>query len=190
MKATANARKPLTLKALKSANACVEGIAWITPLIEAGDIEAVKIALCNEKPSWAQWAYEREFDVLPEDASERNGATVIDGRLVFVQTAGGRSTQTAGGRSTQAAGYHSTQTAGDDSTQTAGDYSTQIAGEGSRHKGRNGTVAICRYWRNDRYLVATKVLDSDEFFWSYNVESDEWEHSVDQSDPVSKDVEK
>ena len=131
MKATANARKPLTLKALKGEGACDEGIAWITPLIEAGDIEAVKIALCNEKPSWAQWAYEREFDVLPEDASERNGATVIDGRLVFVQTAGGRSTQTAGGRSTQ--------TAGDDSTQTAGDYSTQIAGEGSRHKGRNGS---------------------------------------------------
>ena len=166
--------KRMTLKALKSANACEEGMEWITPLIEAGDIEAVKIALCNEKPSWAQWAYEREFDVLPEDASERNGATVIDGRLVFVQTAGGRSTQTAGGRSTQTAGRNSTQT----------------AGEGSRHKGSDGTVAICRYWQEGRYFVATKVLDSDEFFWSYNVESDEWEHSVDQSDPVSKDVEK
>ena len=198
--------KRMTLKALKGEGACEEGMEWITPLIEAGDAEGVKVALCNEHPVWAQWAHRHGFDVLPDDQSARNGATISDGKLVFYQTAGNDSTQTAGygstqtagygstqkagGRSTQAAGYHSTQTAGDDSTQTAGDYSTQIAGEGSRHKGRNGTVAICRYWRNDRYLVATKVLDSDEFFWSYNVESDEWEHSVDQSDPVSKDVEK
>ena len=182
--------KRMTLKALKGEGACDEGIAWITPLIEAGDIEAVKIALCNEKPSWAQWAYEREFDVLPEDASERNGATVIDGRLVFVQTAGGSSTQTAGYRSTQKAGDHSTQTAGDYSTQTAGGGSTQTAGYGSRHKGGKGTVCICRYWSGPEYSVATKVLESDEFYWTYNITSGEWEHSKDQSDPVSKDVEK
>ena len=174
--------KRMTLKALKSANACEEGMEWITPLIEAGDAEGVKVALCNEHPVWAQWAHRHGFDVLPDDQSARNGATISDGKLVFYQTAGNDSTQTAG--------YGSTQTAGYGSTQTAGNYSTQTAGNYSRHKGGKGTVCICRYWSGPEYSVATKVLESDEFYWTYNITSGEWEHSKDQSDPVSKDVEK
>ena len=166
--------RELTIENLKDCAACSEGIEWITPLIEAGDIEAVKVALCNERPRWAQWAYKHEFDVLPLDESKRNGSVIVDSDLVFSQTAGDCSTQTAGGRSTQ--------TAGGRSTQTAGDCSTQTAGYCSRHKAGMNSVFICRYYRSGVARVAT-MISVDDKFWTFNVETERWEHSSDQSEP-------
>jgi len=131
--------KELTIESLQADHAFHEGIDWITPLLAEGDLEAVKAALCNEKPFWAQWAHANGYSVLPRDAAKRNGAMVAGDRLVFDQTAGHYSTQTAGPFSTQTAGHFSTQTAGDGSTQTAehgstqtaGHFSTQTAGDGS-----------------------------------------------------------
>ena len=132
------------------------------------------------------WSTQTAGDESTQTAGDGSTQTAGDGST---QTAGYRSTQTAGDGSTQTAGdgstqtacYRSTQTAGYGSTQTAGDWSTQTAGAGSRHKAGLNSAFVCRYWEDGEWWVAVTVNPDPDYYWTFDIEKQEWVHAEDQS---------
>jgi len=138
-------KKKFTLENLRDDRACKTGLAFVTPLIEAGE-DVASALLDNGHDDWFRWALERDYDVDPARRLwrtwDKEGYVYTTSGYGGTSTSGdcGKSTSGYGGTSTS--GNYGTSTSGDCGKSTSGDCGTSTSGDcGTSTSGHGGTVS-------------------------------------------------
>jgi len=181
----------LTVENLNAKNACAEGMAWITPILEGeGGATEARRRLVTEKRDWWYWAAERGFDVtsdIAETLKEAGLCQVVSnsGNYGSASNSGYRgSASNSGdyGSASNSGDYGSASNSGDcGSASNSGDcgsasnsgyrgsasnsgYRGSAAGLGldSRVQGLEiGSCLICAYWEGKFARVAVGNVGED-----------------------------
>ena len=110
-------KKPFTLENLRDDRACKTGLAFVTPLIEAGeDVASALLDNCHD--DWFRWALARGYGV---ESARRPWRTWDDEGFVYA---------ISGNRGTSTSGNYGTSTSGNCGTSTSGDCGSASAGVG------------------------------------------------------------
>ena len=131
-------KKPFTLENLRDDRACKTGLAFITPLIEAGeDVASALLDNCHD--DWFRWALARGYGV---ESARRPWRTWDDEGFVYA-ISGYRGTSTSGNYGTSTSGNCGTSTSGDCGKSTSGNYGTSTSGDcGSASAGVGGMIVL------------------------------------------------
>jgi len=145
----------LTVENLKAKNACVEGMAWITPILEGeGGATEARRRLVTEKRDWWHWAAECGFDVTSDIAETLKEA----GLCQVVSNSGdyGSASNTGDYGSASNSGYR-----GSASNSGYRGFAAGL-GVGSRVQGLEiGSCLICAYWEGKFARVAVGNVGED-----------------------------